>query len=178
MHSFSEQKRVRAALICVACDLPAAKKVAGFLSHSATYGCSKCMKEFPGGFGAKDYSGFDRSLWPNRSNAAHRSAIQKIQSCKTKTMRQKLESENGCRYSSLLKLSYFDPVRMVIIDPMHNLFIGSAKHVMKDLWLQNNILTESTLLQMQELTDSFCVPSDCGRIPRKLETGFAGFTAA
>ena len=77
----------------------------------------------------------------------------------------------------VLELQYFDPVRMVVIDPMHNLFLGSAKHVMKDLWLGNDILTKSNLLNMQRRVDEFHVPPDCGRIPRKLESNFSGFTA-
>lgn len=156
MHSLSEQQLVRGALICVSCDLPA-KKVAGFLSHSANYGCARCLKEFQGGFGAKDYSGFDRSLWPPRSNISHRTAIGKIKKSKNKTERNKLESEYGCRYSVLLKLDYFDPVRMVVIDPMHNLFLGSAKHAMRELWVNNGILSKPLLLQMQQVTDSFHV---------------------
>ena len=53
---------VRAALICVACDIPAARKVCGFVSHNALLGCSKCLKPFPtASFGEKpNYSGFDR----------------------------------------------------------------------------------------------------------------------
>jgi hypothetical protein len=35
-----------AALLCIACDIPAARKVSGFLGHSARLGCSKCTKEF------------------------------------------------------------------------------------------------------------------------------------
>ena len=54
---------VRAALLAVACDLPAARKVCGFLSYSATLGCSHCLKRFEGSIGNKDYSGFDRSTW-------------------------------------------------------------------------------------------------------------------
>ena len=172
--SFSQPKVVRGALICVACDIPAARKVAGFLSHSATLGCSKCLKEFSGGFGQKDYSGFNCSSWSPRSNEQHRAAIKRIQLCSNKTQCQKLESECGCRYSVLLKLDYFDPVRMIILDPMHNLFLGSAKHVMKELWLSGGILTQAKLLKMQEFTDSFHVPPDCGRIPRKLESAFSG----
>ena len=44
---------VRCALLCVACDIPASRKVCGFLGHSATLGCSKCMKAFPGNIGQK-----------------------------------------------------------------------------------------------------------------------------
>ena len=34
---------VRAALLCVSCDLPAAQKTCGFLGHSAKLSCSKCF---------------------------------------------------------------------------------------------------------------------------------------
>ena len=37
---------VRLALSCVACDIPASRKVSGFLGHSAHLGCNKCLKEF------------------------------------------------------------------------------------------------------------------------------------
>ena len=41
------------ALMCVACDIPAARKCCGFKGHSANYGCSRCKKMFPGDFGKK-----------------------------------------------------------------------------------------------------------------------------
>ena len=37
---------VKCALACVACDIPAARKVSGFIGHSGRLGCSKCKKEF------------------------------------------------------------------------------------------------------------------------------------
>ena len=46
----------RLALMCVACDIPAARKCCGF---NANMGCSRCAKSFPGGFGSKDFNGFD-----------------------------------------------------------------------------------------------------------------------
>ena len=60
---------VRAALLCLACDIPASRKVSGFMSHSAFHACSRCLKEFPTAkFGEKpDYSGFDRTKWPKRT---------------------------------------------------------------------------------------------------------------
>ena len=87
-----------------------------------------------------DYSGFDRDNWRLRTNSDHRSAVKLIQKAKTKMMRDQLESKYGCRYSVLLELSYFDPVRMLVIDPMHNLFMGSAKHIVKKVWSTNNVL--------------------------------------
>lgn len=44
----SGKKIFRCALLCCACDLPAGRKVCGFLGHSARLGCSRCLKEFPG----------------------------------------------------------------------------------------------------------------------------------
>ena len=35
--------------------------------------------------------------------------------------------KTGAKYSVLLQLPYYDAVRFVIIDPMHNLFLGLAK---------------------------------------------------
>ncbi len=60
--SLKSSKVIRCALICVACDLPAGRKICGFLSHAARLGCSKCYKEFPGSVGSMDYSGFDKQL--------------------------------------------------------------------------------------------------------------------
>ena len=51
---------VRCALLCCACDLPAGRKVCGFLGHSASLGCSKCLNSFKGTVGNMNYSGFDR----------------------------------------------------------------------------------------------------------------------
>ena len=39
-----EKKKVRCAIICCSCDLPAGRKLCGFLGHSAHLGCSKCKK--------------------------------------------------------------------------------------------------------------------------------------
>ena len=38
---------IRAAISCLACDIPAARKVGGFVGHRGKYGCSKCLKIFP-----------------------------------------------------------------------------------------------------------------------------------
>ena len=167
---------VRCALLCCACDLPAGRKVCGFLSHSASFGCSKCLKSFKGTVGNMNYSGFDRSSWPLKTNEIHRQNAQLIQQSKTKTEQAQKESQFGCRYSVLLKLPYFDPPRMLIIDPMHNIFLGTGKHMLS-IWLEHRLLSPSQFQQIQECVDSFVVPSDMGRIPRKIETGFSSFTA-
>ena len=53
---------------CLACDVPAARKVGGFIGHRGYRGCSRCLKMFPTEhFGDyNDYSGFEKSNWEPR----------------------------------------------------------------------------------------------------------------
>ena len=114
LSSNSTQKTVRCLLLGVSCDLPAGRKVCGFLGHSAKFGCSKCLKEFPGSVGSMDYSGFDRENWGSRTNSSHRQHVEEIRKCTTKSDQARCESLHGCRYSELLRLPYFDAPRMTL----------------------------------------------------------------
>ena len=46
LKTYSGQILARAALLCVACDSPAARKVSGFVNFNAFRGCLKCLKTF------------------------------------------------------------------------------------------------------------------------------------
>jgi len=175
--SLSKSVLVRCALLCIACDIPASRKVCGFLGHSATVGCSKCMKKFPGKVGEKDYSGFDRTQWEQRTLDHHKQSINKIKKCTTKKARNDLESKYGCRYSALLDLPYFDPIRMTIIDPMHNLYLGTAKHVLKNIWIEQGLIDNKAMSLIQDRVNSTSTPHYVGRIPHKIASSFSGFTA-
>lgn len=177
VHGFSSKKLIRCALLCAACDTPAGRKTCGFLGHSAHYGCSRCLKTFTGSVGSMDYSGFDRTSWPERTLESHRAAVAQIQSCLTKTQREKCESQTGYRYTELLRLPYFNPCRMLIVDPMHNLFLGTAKHILKSVWLDRAMLTALDFTVIQRRVNSMVTPTDIGRIPLKIQSGFSSFTA-
>jgi len=173
----SERKLVCAALICASCDLPAGRKLCGFLGHSARLGCSRCKKEFPGSVGSMNYSGFDRADWIPRTGTSHRKDAEELLLCSTKTELKRKESNLGCRYSSLLKLPYFDPPRMLAIDPMHNLFLGIAKHHLQSVWIKREMLGDVEFKLIQERVDKMVVPCDIGRLPVKILSGFSSFTA-
>ena len=85
----------------------------------------------------------------------------------------------GCRYSEPMKLPYFDCVRFTIVDPMHNLFTGTAKRILKNVLVneEHPHLTANQLKIIQDLVDSFNTPSCIGRIPHKIGTSFSNFTA-
>ena len=141
-------------------------------------GCSKCSKVFSGGVSSVCHAGFDRSQWTPRTNSSHRKNVCEVIKCNTMTERAKMEAKLGCRYSTLLELPYFDPPTMLAIDhdPMHNLFLGTGKRMIS-MWMNAGILDERKYDEIQESVDSMVVPSDVGRIPRKIETGFSGFKA-
>ena len=122
---------IKARLFCAACDIPASRKLCGFLGHTARLVCSRCLKKFKGGFGSLDYSGFDRENWPQRDMTTHREHVDKIKQAKSGQEKSNLESEKGVRYSSLLELPYFNCIRYNVVDPMHNLFMGTAKKMIK-----------------------------------------------
>ena len=168
---------VRGALLCVSCDSPAMRKAAGFLSHTAVKGCFKCNKLFPTeSFGEKpDYSGFDRQNWVIRTHKDCYEAGMKHKHAKTATERAKLEKQNGVRYTALLTLPYYDAGRFCMVDPMHNLLLGSAKTFIK-IWKEHtNPLPDFT--SIQEVVDQFVIPAGIGQIPRKIDNGFSNFKA-
>ena len=169
-------ERFRAALLCVACDIPAARKTCGFTSHNSKNGCHRCTKQFKtGGIGEPtDYSGFDPCVL--RTDANHHRQVEEICQQTTQDERNAMESNFGSRYSELLRLPYFDCVHFTIVDPMHNLFLGTAKH-MVEIWIGEQILKSTDLTTIQERVDQTETPSDIGRLPTKIGKSFGGFTA-
>lgn len=87
---------VRAALLCCACDIPAARKVCGFVGHGALKGCSKCLLNFPTDkFGEKqDYTNTDRSQWIARTKNDHKVQANRHKSATTRSQQKKTLREN------------------------------------------------------------------------------------
>lgn len=94
---------------------------------------------------------------------------------KTAAERAAVEKESGVRYTVLLTLPYYDTVRFCIVDPMHNLLLGSAKTFIK-IW-KEQVDSVLDFASMQSAVDKFVIPAGMGRIPRKIENGFSNFKA-
>ena len=164
------------ALLCVAADVPAARKACGFKSHAANRSCSKCLKKFPGGFGErKNYSGFDRENWTKRRSSTHGRHWDKLGAATCKSEYEKVAKKYGLHYSVLVELDYFDSVRFHIIDPMHNLFLGIAKHTWK-LWKEKHLSNEQ-LIQIDNKVEEMNISTDVGRIGSKISANYGKFTA-
>ena len=94
----------------------------------------------------------------------------------TKAQRKLIEKSYGIRYSVLNELPYFDPIRFTVVDPMHNLFLGTAKRCMEN-WTRNNILTKDDLQLIEKRMSELVAPHSMGRLPLKISSSFAGFSA-
>ncbi|GET50735.1 uncharacterized protein LOC107327733 [Rhizophagus irregularis DAOM 181602=DAOM 197198] len=148
-------KRVRGALILVSCDIPAARKICGHVS--ALVSCHRCEKKANYENGQHNFAGMDDVGYSARDSNEHRQNALGWRRCNSDAARKRFVKETGVRWSELLRLSYFDPIRFITVDPMHCLFLGIAKWIM----------------------DEFQIPSDLGRIPGKIHSGegFTNFTA-
>ena len=107
-----------------------------------------------------DFSGFDRENWKPRNSSEHKRAAKRTLEETSPAAQQRLCSELGARYSVLRELEYFDCIRYFVVDPMHNLYLGTAKHMMKNVWLNENneFLSDEDFQRIQELIDSMTVP--------------------
>ena len=106
-----------------------------------------------------------------RTNEGHRNDVESVLAKETITSRSKRESEVGCRYSVLLDLKYFRPIEMLLIDPMHNLYLGTAKHFARDIWVDWKILSANDLEQIEVTLTSITSPQGLGRLPSSIKSG-------
>lgn len=98
------------------------------------------MKSFPTSTEkVTDYSGYERDIWPKRTDQAHRDYANQEFAAKTKADKKQIEKMYGARYSILYALPYFNCVRFVVVDIMHNLFLrpGSVQY-----YIQHNVMLE------------------------------------
>ena len=108
--------KIRAILSCITCNLPATRKVCGFYNFNALKGCSKCLKSFPtASFG---------------SNIFQVITVMNGQYEICQYIYRRLQKQG---MPELPLNVVFDIVRyhMHVVDPMHNLFLGLAKHTIQ-----------------------------------------------
>ena len=115
-------------------------------------------------------------MWHPRNLETHRAKAFGAKEAPTASAQSQIEQSYGVRYSVLLNLQYFDVIRHHVVDPMHALFLGIAKHTIKT-WRNLGIITLDHLSIIQERVDNMTPPPKVGRIPRKNQSGFTAFTA-
>lgn len=93
-----------------------------------------------------------------------------------RTSLDSLESKYSVRNSALTDLPLFEHIRFPVIDPMHNMLLGTSKNVMK-LWIKKKMLKPQDLETIEGRSKLLSFLYDAGRIPCKIASSFSGFTA-
>ena len=172
-------KKIHAALILISCDISAARKICGHVS--ALVSCHRCEKKANYENRQHNFAGMsDMNEWfIPRNSSQHRENALGWRRCNSDAGRKRFVKQTGVRWSELLRLPYFDPIQFLTVDPMHCLFLGIAKWIVKRIWVDENVLIPDALKSIQRKMNQVQVPSDLGRIPRKIDCGegFSNFTA-
>lgn len=110
---------VRNAILALVADLPGAKKIGGLASHSADMFCSFCdLKK-------EDLNrNIDPRTWRRRTFDQHKQRAIEWRDAPNNAQRKTLYRKHGIRWSELMNLPYWDPTRCIVVDVMHNLFLG------------------------------------------------------
>ncbi|GET67105.1 uncharacterized protein LOC110233779 [Rhizophagus irregularis DAOM 181602=DAOM 197198] len=175
------EKNIRLALICCSNDIPAARKLCGHISASVS--CHRCYKtaNSNGNGNKSNFGGFDDMVdwFVERDLDEHRRNAELWRLCKSEEERKRHVSSTHVRWSELLRLPYFNPIRYLVVDPMHCLFLRIAHWIIKKLWIDGNKITKQDLEKMEKRAKYIQIPADLGRIPNKIATGegFSRFTA-
>ena len=125
MHSSG--RRSRAAMIPLVCDLLGARQVAGLGQHNHTYMLCTCCHIAQDGI--EDFTTFQP-----RDLHAHIAAAIAWRDAESTYEREELFSRSGIRWSELLRLSYWNPILYVVVDSMHNLYLGLLQRHIRDIW--------------------------------------------
>lgn len=128
---FPDGRLVRCILVPLVCDLPAARQTAGFGHHSAKYFCHMCYLH------KEDMDELDMSKWGERTSVDHRAAAEVWKNLSSVSRRETAFKENSTRWSVLLDLPYWDPIRFTVIDSMHNHYLGLLKYHCRTIWGMN-----------------------------------------
>jgi len=66
-----------------------------------------------------------------------------------------------------MHLPYYDCIKWTIIDPMHNLFLGTAKRILQTQWVDKGLINQNDFATIQDRISACVLPVSVGRIPRK-----------
>ena len=177
MHHKGKNVVIHAALLATVCDVPATAKLGGFLSHASKHACWKCSKIFPYDsiLNRVNFSGVE--VGTLRDHTSHKQNATQSLAAVTATQRNDIELQTGSRFTELMFLPYYDCIRFSIIDPMHNILLGTPKRIFHKQWVSSGLIDSNSLEDIQKTVQNCTVPSGIGRIPRKIASNFSNLTA-
>ena len=141
--------------------------------------CAKCKTANPtkkGASGKMSYYTPIAIAAQSRTHAQVLDQAKEYQSASSLAAAREIQKRNGVRYSELVRLPYFDMVRMLITDLMHTFYLGMVQNEVK-LCLKS--LLDDKLAEFSRRLNSTRMPYDLGRLPTGIKNsdGLTGLTA-
>ncbi|KIK35812.1 hypothetical protein CY34DRAFT_95451, partial [Suillus luteus UH-Slu-Lm8-n1] len=125
---FPTGQLTHSAIALAVCDLPATRHLASLAGTSSHFYCSTCNCYHKTMYGRVDFDS-----WKPRDKDELRKFAEWWRDAVTTSEREKLFKSHGVRYSELWCLSYWDPSRQLVIDPMHCILEGLVQHHSRSL---------------------------------------------
>jgi hypothetical protein len=91
------------------------------------------------------------SWFTTKDLAKHRKNTTAWLNCKTENERKHYVSVILVRWSEMLRLPYHDPIKHLIINPMHCLFLSITQWIVKRLWIDSGKITYQQLEEMKKM---------------------------
>ena len=107
--------------------------------------------------------------WIPRNGKDHKRQAFEISKANTKTEKTQMESAPGVRYSEWFRLPYFDLILLHVIDPMHNLLLGTAKHAFV-VWVDLNLISLQHIAKIDTLMKEVSKCKEIGRSTKSIST--------
>ncbi|KAJ3862563.1 hypothetical protein EV359DRAFT_65525 [Lentinula novae-zelandiae] len=120
-------RTIFAVLIPAVCDTEGAHQLSGFASPSHTYFCRRCLLPI------QEIHNLDLEKWVMRDGNKHRQLAFEWRDAPI-ARRNMIYQENGLRWSELLDLPYWDPIRFTVIDDMHLGYLGLFETHLREIW--------------------------------------------
>ncbi|KII88032.1 hypothetical protein PLICRDRAFT_55048 [Plicaturopsis crispa FD-325 SS-3] len=118
-----------AILVLLVADMIGARQMAGFSgSVLAHHFCTFCDLDIA------DIDILDRQEWPSKDEAHHRRCAQAFRDAESEAEQKKLFEAFGIRWSALLDLEYWCPVRNTVLESMHILDLRLFQAHCRDLF--------------------------------------------
>ena len=118
----------KGALVALVCDMLAARQMAGFGSATSTLFCTFCALTI------QDIENLQKETWPERVVHHHLECAREWRDGESERARERLFKLHGIRWSALLDLPYWNPIRYTVIDSMHAEYLGLLQTHCRKVW--------------------------------------------
>lgn len=118
----------------------------------------------------------DNNKWQKRTRDEHIRQAERSKNAPSLAKQNEIYKKFGYKSTALLELDYFEPSKCSVVEPMHNLFLGTANRFFVH-WVENELLTKAELELIGGRISELNVPADIGRLPTNIATNYSQFTA-